>query len=64
MALDDYRTAPRCTARLVGIATQLLPKAGGVQKNPKRGSQSFSWWSPSLLTALTERAAIRNNELP
>jgi hypothetical protein len=37
------------------------PTAGG--DNAKRGSESRSSLSPSFLTALSDRAAERNNEM-
>ena len=39
-----------------------LPDRGGIERQRVRGSKSESAWSPSVLTALNERAAVKNNE--
>jgi NAD(P)-dependent dehydrogenase (short-subunit alcohol dehydrogenase family) len=54
---------PNMTSHLLGLFARCLPTSGGVGTQNKLGKQSFSRWSPSLLTGLTERAARRNNEL-
>ena len=48
------------------LANQLiLPHPAGEDGNERHsGWQSLSNWAPSRLTALSERAAARNNELP
>jgi hypothetical protein len=55
--------APELTADLSGVAAQLMPSPGGVGSTSVEGSASTSAWSPSMLTLLTERAAIANNEV-
>jgi NAD(P)-dependent dehydrogenase (short-subunit alcohol dehydrogenase family) len=55
---------PGLTARLLGIVNRLLPAPGGIGTQSRKGSESFSSYSPSWLTTLTERAAAANNEIP
>lgn len=54
---------PGTTADLMGLVNRLLPKPGGIGTRQVKGSESASWWSPSWLTILTERAAARNNQI-
>jgi hypothetical protein len=55
--------APSCVARMMEIATRLLPGPAGPQGNQsKRGRESESRWAPSVATTLTDRAAVLNNE--
>lgn len=55
--------APGTIAHLMNLVNQVLPSP-----NPDRADESFSGresqskWSPSLLTRLSDRAAIENNE--
>lgn len=56
--------APNVTARLLEAVTRLLPApadAGGGESRP--GWQSSSRWVPSVLTRLSDEAAVENNEL-
>jgi hypothetical protein len=47
-----------------GLANRLcLPEAGGIGTRQAKGKESSSAWSPSWLTTLNERAALRNNEM-
>jgi NAD(P)-dependent dehydrogenase (short-subunit alcohol dehydrogenase family) len=55
--------APGLTARLLGLVNRLLPGPGGIGTGRARGAQSQSALSPSGLTALGDRAAVRNNEM-
>jgi NAD(P)-dependent dehydrogenase (short-subunit alcohol dehydrogenase family) len=48
---------------LLGLTERVLPGPGGIGAGTRRGAESESRWSPSLLTALTDRAAERNNQL-
>jgi hypothetical protein len=41
----------------------LLPESGGICERRAKGKDSTSSWSPSWLTALSERAALNNNEI-
>jgi hypothetical protein len=54
---------PGLTADLLGLVNKLLPSPGGIGTNRAKGKESQSDISPSWLTALSERAAARNNEL-
>lgn len=45
------------------LVNHVLPAEGGVEKSSRRGSESFSKWSPSALTWLNEKAALKNNEV-
>jgi NAD(P)-dependent dehydrogenase (short-subunit alcohol dehydrogenase family) len=55
---------PGLTADLLGLAnTFLLPAPGGIGTARARGSDSHSSLAPSWLTALSDRAAQRNNEV-
>jgi NAD(P)-dependent dehydrogenase (short-subunit alcohol dehydrogenase family) len=56
--------APNITARLLEAVTRLLPTpadANGGEARP--GWQSSSRWAPSVLTRLSDEAAVENNEL-
>lgn len=55
---------PNLYAQSAALAGRLLPAPGGIGAAEARGYESTSPASPSLLTALSERAAERNNELP
>ena len=55
--------APELTADVSALAARLLPAPGGVGRNAMEGRESTSTWSPSVLTALNERAAEANNQL-
>jgi short-subunit dehydrogenase len=54
---------PEMTSQLLALGNQLLPSAGGVGTETKKGRESSSVWSPSWLTTLNEQAAVRNNEV-
>ena len=54
---------PELTADVLTLVNKILPGPGGIGQERARGKDSFSSWSPSLLTALNERAAWRNNEM-
>jgi NAD(P)-dependent dehydrogenase (short-subunit alcohol dehydrogenase family) len=57
---------PEILATAMNLANQLiLPHPAGEDGNERHsGWQSLSSWAPSRLTALSDRAAARNNELP
>jgi NAD(P)-dependent dehydrogenase (short-subunit alcohol dehydrogenase family) len=57
---------PGAVARAMMLVTRLLPPPGGPVGNTiKKGveSEAKSKWTPSLVTTLTDNAAIANNEL-
>lgn len=55
---------PELTANLLALANKLLlPEPGGIGEREAKGRESESFLSPSWLTALNERAAVRNNEM-
>jgi short-subunit dehydrogenase len=65
-AVKVHGLFPGATADVLGLANRLLPAAKGDvrEREPKTGKQSFSDVSPSWLTALNERAAEQNNQIP
>lgn len=54
---------PQLNADLMAAINQLLPGPGGIGENYAKGRESTSTLSPSWLTTLNERAAVRNNEI-
>jgi hypothetical protein len=50
-------------SQILAAVNQVLPGAGGVGTETKKGRESTSAWSPSWLTLLSEEAAVRNNEV-
>jgi short-subunit dehydrogenase len=55
--------APELSADVMALTARYLPGPGGVGRAAVEGKHSQSAWSPSVLTALNERAAERNNQL-
>jgi NAD(P)-dependent dehydrogenase (short-subunit alcohol dehydrogenase family) len=55
---------PETSAEIMALVNRLLPDANGSSVRQAKGKDSTSAWSPSLLTVLTEKAALRNNEVP
>jgi len=54
---------PEATADMLALANRLLPGPGGIGKRRAKGRESESALAPSLLTTLSDRAALRNNEV-
>ncbi len=54
---------PEATADMLALVNRLLPGSGGIGRRRAKGKESQSALSPSLLTALSDRAAARNNEM-
>jgi NAD(P)-dependent dehydrogenase (short-subunit alcohol dehydrogenase family) len=54
--------APGLGIALMALSERVLPGPGGIGRQHRRGKESESRWSPSVLTTLTERAAGENNE--
>lgn len=55
---------PGLTADLLGLVNRLLPAPGGIGTDQAKGKDSESSLAPSWLTALNDRAALLNNEVP
>lgn len=58
-----HALAPGLAQRALGIVNRLLPSLGGIGPASAKGRDSESAVAPSLLTASSDRAAERNNEL-
>jgi NAD(P)-dependent dehydrogenase (short-subunit alcohol dehydrogenase family) len=54
---------PGLVANVMGFVNMLLPGPDGIGTARVRGEDSESALSPSLLTILSDRAAVRNNEV-
>ena len=54
---------PDVTVDLLGLVNRLLPPPGGIGEDVRTGKQSQSKASPSWATALSERAALENNQI-
>ena len=54
---------PEATADILALVNRLLPGPGGIGRKRAKGRESESSLAPSFLTALSDRAAARNNEL-
>jgi short-subunit dehydrogenase len=63
LAVRLYGLFPGIGADLVAATERVLPGPGGIGTEMRRGAESESRWSPSVLTRLSDRAAARNNEL-
>jgi len=64
LAVKTHGVFPGITADVLALVNRLLPGAPGTGgEDAKAGAQSFSKASPSPITALNERAAVRNNEI-
>jgi NAD(P)-dependent dehydrogenase (short-subunit alcohol dehydrogenase family) len=65
LAVAFYGLMPSTFVELASVANRLLPGPAGASGDRSRlGRQSASSWAPSKLTTLSDRAALRNNELP
>jgi short-subunit dehydrogenase len=63
VAVRFHGVFPGLTADLLALVNRLLPGPGGIGTGRAKGSESQSELSPSWATTLTERAAVRNNEI-
>lgn len=63
LAVLFHGVFPGVTADLLGVMNELLPEPGGIGELSRKGKESTSNWAPSVLTMLTEQAAIANNEM-
>ncbi len=56
---------PQLTADCLSLVNRwLLPAPGGIGTNSAKGRESYSAFAPSVLTALDEKAARENNQIP
>ena len=63
LAMAVNHLVPSAVARAMMLANRLLPGPNGVNGDQrKRGGDSTSKWAPSAATALSDRAAVMNNE--
>ena len=53
---------PGLLVDVMGLVSRFLPGPGGIGKERIKGAESVSNWIPSLLTAVTEKVAQRNNQ--
>lgn len=63
LAVRFHGLFPGLTADLLGLVNKLLPGPGGIGRARAKGKDSQSSLAPSVLTALSERAARENNEI-
>jgi hypothetical protein len=63
VAVRFHGLFPGLTCDILGLVNQLLPGPGGIGTARAKGKESHSPLSPSLLTALSDRAAWQNNEM-
>jgi NAD(P)-dependent dehydrogenase (short-subunit alcohol dehydrogenase family) len=64
MAAVANAAAPISVSRALALVARLLPGPTGTQGNAvKKGRESESSWTPSMVTKLTDRAAVANNEI-
>jgi NAD(P)-dependent dehydrogenase (short-subunit alcohol dehydrogenase family) len=54
---------PGLTTELLSVVNKLLPGPGGIGMATARGSESESALAPSILTTLSDQAALENNEV-
>ena len=63
VAVKAHSLFPELASKMLNVGNRLLPRPRGDGTTRYRGEQSESPLAPSPLTALTERAARRNNEM-
>lgn len=63
LAVKFRHLFPEATADMLALAARLLPGPGGIGRQRAKGKESESALAPSVLTALSDRAALRNNEV-
>ena len=54
---------PGIAADVLAAVNSMLPSPGGIGSDNAKGKDSRSKWTPSWLTVLSDRAALRNNEV-
>jgi len=63
VAVKMHELFPELTAGMLDVSNRAMPRPNGAGPERHRGKDSESPVAPSPLTALTERAARRNNEM-
>ena len=63
LAVVAHALLPELTAEILSLTNRLLPSAGGIGTNHALGKESASAFAPSILTALADKASLKNNEL-
>jgi NAD(P)-dependent dehydrogenase (short-subunit alcohol dehydrogenase family) len=64
LAMAINHLVPSAVARAMMLANRFLPGPNGVNgDHGKRGGESTSKWAPSAATALSDKAAVMNNEV-
>src|SRR2546423_3885975 len=63
LAVRFHALFPGLTADMLGLINRLLPAPGGIGRRRGKGKDSGLDVSPSWLTALSDKAAQRNNEV-
>ncbi|MBW4442588.1 MAG: SDR family NAD(P)-dependent oxidoreductase [Plectolyngbya sp. WJT66-NPBG17] len=64
LSVKLYALSPALMTNVLSVVNLLLPKPGGIGTERAFGKDSHSKWVPSWFTALSDRAARRNNEIP
>jgi NAD(P)-dependent dehydrogenase (short-subunit alcohol dehydrogenase family) len=62
-AVRFHQLFPEVSADLRALVNRLLPGPGGIGRKRAKGKDSETALAPSILTALSDRAAVRNNEV-
>jgi short-subunit dehydrogenase len=63
IAIKFHALFPELTTELMGLVNRLLPAPGGIGTQAAKGKDSESELVPSMLTALDEKAARKNNQI-
>ena len=58
------RVFPGIVSDALSLLSRALPGPGGIGQGHASGKDSRSPMAPSLLTGLSDKAALRNNEIP
>lgn len=63
LAAAFHGAFPGLTSELLGLVNRVLPGPGGIGTQSATGAESESVVSSSILTRLSQQAAVRNNEI-
>ncbi len=58
-----HSMAPTAVVSLFGMINSFLPGQGGIGAATAKGEENESSWAPSILTEMSDKAAVRNNEM-